>query len=180
MKEKDPKQESEMLQQKVQPVVIINNLDKFKFASEEAKSGIKEIIEKDNTFSLDNFVEGAKMAVEMVLKAYSEGDKSTLKELLADELYKNMSDHINDTITKNLVSTKSLIAIEDVEIVRASVAASRVKIGLRFLTEQINVTKDSNGNVVEGDPKAIITVEDDWEFERNIRSSNPNWTITSI
>ncbi len=162
------------------PPVEKNKLENFKFASDTAKSGMKEVIEKDSNFALEDFIEGAKMAVEMVLKAYSDGDKAMLKELLSDELYGNMSAQLDSQLQQGLVATKSLIAIEDVEIASATVAASRVKIGLRFLTEQINVTKDSNDSVVEGDPKAIITVEDEWEFERNIRSSNPNWTIISI
>jgi predicted lipid-binding transport protein (Tim44 family) len=40
--------------------------------------------------------------------------------------------------------------------------------------------KDADGNVVEGDTKAIISVEDVMGFERNTRSSNPNWTIVSL
>ena len=164
-----------------QPEVIIkNNLDDFKFSSEVAKSGIKEIIEKDSTFSLEHFVEGAKIAIEMLFKAFSEGDKKTLKALLTDELYANFEKQIDDANAKNYITTKSLVGIDETEIVSASTSGSRVRIGLRFMTEQINVTKDSNGNTIEGDSKKIENVEDVIEYERNTRSSNPNWTIISL
>jgi predicted lipid-binding transport protein (Tim44 family) len=165
---------------KPQVFVPKNNLEDFKFSDDAAKSGIKEVIEKDATFSLENFVEGAKIAFEMVLKAFSEGDKKTLKELLADDVYPDLEREIDSLKEKNLASTRSLVAIEDAEIVSASVSGSRVRIFLKFLTEQINFVKDADGNVVEGDTKAIISVEDVMGFERNTRSSNPNWTIVSL
>lgn len=164
-----------------QPEIVVKNiLENFKFASDEAKSGIKEIIEKDASFSLENFVEGAKIAFEMLLKAFSEGDKKTLKSLLADDLYHSFEKQIDEANARNLVVTKSLVGIDEIEIISSSLSGSRSKIGLRFLTEQINVTKDINGNIIEGDYKKIENVEDKWEFERNTKSGNPNWTVVSL
>lgn len=157
-----------------------NNLESFNFANEQAKSSIKEIIEKDTSFSLEGFFEGAKIAFEMLLKAFGEKDKNTLKELLSDELYPNFEKQLVDTSSRDHVVTKSLVAFENIEIESAEISGSRVRIGLKFLTEQINYVKDVNGNIIEGDPKAIIAVEDNWQFERNIRSGNPNWTIISL
>jgi predicted lipid-binding transport protein (Tim44 family) len=165
---------------KAPEVAVKNNLNDFKFSSEEVKSGIKEIIEKDNSFSLGNFIEGAKIALEMLLKAFSEGDKKTLKGLLSDEIYATFEKQLDALSASNHVATKSLVGIDDIEIVSALVSGSRVKIGLKFMTEQISITKDSNGNVIEGDAKKIEHVEDAMEFERNARSSNPNWTIVSL
>jgi predicted lipid-binding transport protein (Tim44 family) len=31
--------------------------------------------------------------------------------------------------------------------------------------------------VVEGDPKSVQEVTDIWAFERNVRASDPNWTL---
>ncbi len=162
-------------------IVVKNNLENFKFASDEVKNGIKEIIEKDPNFSLETFVEGAKIALEMVFKAFSEGDKKTLKSLLSDDLYNVFEKQIDDTNARGLVTIKSLVGIiDDIDIVSASMAGSRAKIGLKLMTEQINATKDVNGNIIEGDTKKIEVVEDIWEFERNTRSGNPNWSVISL
>lgn len=171
-----------MEQAQPKPVVQVekNKLENFTFLSEEAKTGMKEIIEKDPQFALETFTEGAKIAFEMLLKAYSEYDKKTLKELLADDVYAALEVQLETYAKQNISSTKSLVAIEKVEILAASLAGSRAKISLKFLTEQINVTKDANGNVISGNPKNIENVEDIIEFERNIRSSNPNWGITAL
>ena len=48
---------------------------------------------------------------------------------------------------------------------------------MRFTSEQINVTRDTAGDMVEGDPRQIDTVVDLWTFERDTRSRDPNWQL---
>lgn len=157
--------ENQKLIQNVTPVVslkpvVVNDLSKFKFTSDAAKAGIDEIIAVDKGFVIEDFVEGAKTALEMVLKAYSEGDKNSLKDLLADDVYKVFEAQLDDMKTRNLVNTKTLIAVDDVEITAAQIVSSRAKISLRFLTEQINIIKNSEGAIIHGDSKQIENVED--------------------
>ena len=49
--------------------------------------GIREIAEADRRFDLPAFVEGAKGAYEMVLEAFWNGDRETLRELCVDDVY---------------------------------------------------------------------------------------------
>jgi predicted lipid-binding transport protein (Tim44 family) len=163
-----------------QQPVFKNNIDEFKFSNELAKSGLKEVIEIDPSFNIGMFVEGSKIAFEMVLKAFSQNDKNTLKGLLSDEMFANFEKLIDENIAKKLKVTKSLVGIDSVEFSEVSINSSDVNITLKFLTEQINTVKDSLDNVIEGDSKNIETVEDILQFQRNIKSSNPNWTITSL
>ena len=53
----------------------------------------------------------------------------------------------------------------------------RARVTVRFTSEQINVTRDASGNVVDGDPRQIETVIDLWTFERDTRSRDPNWQL---
>ncbi len=165
---------------RIQEQPVQNNLDKFSFVDDSVKQNIKDIIAKDPSFSLDNFIEGAKIAFEMLLKAHSEGDKKTLKNLLSDGLYDHLEKDIDKLAQEKHISNKSLVAFEKIEIDRADISNNVITMGLKFLTEQISSLRDENGKVVEGDPKAIIVVEDNWVFERNVKSSSPNWTIVSL
>ena len=38
---------------------------------------------------------------------------------------------------------------------------------------------DAEGHVVDGDPKAVRAVNDVWTFTRDVRASDPNWTIVA-
>ena len=43
----------------------------------------------------------------------------------------------------------------------------------------ISVTRDAEGEVVEGDPKKVREVTDIWTFARDISSKNPNWKLVA-
>ena len=50
---------------------------------------------------------------------------------------------------------------------------------IKFVTDQVNVTRDENGDVVDGNPNEIITVTDIWTFSRDTRSRDPNWFLVA-
>ncbi len=50
---------------------------------------------------------------------------------------------------------------------------------IKFVSEQINVTRDEQGEAVDGDASHVATVTDIWTFARNTRSRNPNWTLVA-
>jgi len=155
-------------------------IENFEYSSKKVKESLSTIVEKDRTMSISSVVDGAKYAFDMVLKAFSEADKATLKDLLSAKLYKDFSNKIDDLNKKDLVAEKSLVSITLDKITGAALSGNIAKIKMKFLTEQINLVKDEEGNVVEGDPKHIESIEDEWEFERNIKSSNPNWQIIAV
>ena len=37
--------------------------------------------------------------------------------------------------------------------------------------------EDKDKKIISGDPKKIKKVYDTWKFSRDIRSSNPNWSL---
>jgi predicted lipid-binding transport protein (Tim44 family) len=50
-------------------------------------------------------------------------------------------------------------------------------IAIAFTSQFISATMDANEAVIEGDPKSVREVTDIWTFERNVRASDPNWTL---
>jgi len=73
----------------------------------------------------------------------------------------------------------TLVGIQSSEIIEASMDGSVAFITNKFVTEQIEVTNDSAGEVIDGDPVRVMTVTDIWTFARNTRSRNPNWTLVA-
>ena len=39
------------------------------------------------------------------------------------------------------------------------------------------VMKDENGTIIDGDPAEAETFVDQWTFERDVGSANPNWLL---
>ena len=50
---------------------------------------------------------------------------------------------------------------------------------IKFVSQLISVTRDAEGDVVEGDPKKVREVTDIWTFARDISSKNPNWKLVA-
>ena len=48
---------------------------------------------------------------------------------------------------------------------------------MRFKSEQINLLRDAEGKVLDGDPQTALEVVDLWTFERDTASQDPNWTL---
>jgi predicted lipid-binding transport protein (Tim44 family) len=142
------------------------------------KGGIAAIRRADPGFEPEHFVQGARAAFAMIVEAYAKGDKRGLRPLLADEVYAQFAGAIDAREQAGQVLTTELVATREAEIVDAALnGGTRARVTVRFTSEQINVTRDARGEIVEGDPRQIETVVDLWTFERDTRSRDPNWQL---
>lgn len=141
--------------------------------------GLARIREADGAFDRDGFIAGARAAFEMILGAYASGDTATLENLLSPEVYGNFAQAIRDREAAGEVLEDTLVGIDEAQIVEAGVENHHAFITVKFVSEQVNVTRDEDGAVVDGDPNAVITVTDFWTFSRDTRSDDPNWTLVA-
>jgi predicted lipid-binding transport protein (Tim44 family) len=54
-----------------------------------------------------------------------------------------------------------------------------VKIIVDFDSEQINILKNADGEVVEGDENFVQNITDVWTFERSLNAKSKNWLLVS-
>lgn len=153
------------------------NLEKFAPAGSPVADGLLEVKSADRFFDPDQFLEGAKGAYEMIVDAFGAGDRRSLRPLLADEVYDSFDSAIDRRERDALVVDSRFVGIEKAEILAASLKEKVAEITVRFISEIISATKNAEGAVVEGDPKAVRRVTDIWTFARDTRSSNPNWRV---
>ena len=141
------------------------------------KAGLTQIRLADPRFDSRQFVAGARSAFEMIVEAYSAGDKEILRPLLADDVFNGFAGAIDQRRSAGQTLETQLMAIRSAELVDAELKGSTARIGIRFTSEQVNVIRDGANNVVEGDPATAEEVVDIWTFERDTRSPDPNWTL---
>jgi len=140
---------------------------------------LRKIRDADPTFNSSTFVEGARAAFEMIVTSFATGDRETLRPLLSDEVYENFAGAIVERADKGQTMEMTLVGIQTSEIIEASMDGRVAFVTIKFVTEQIEVTRDSAGDAIEGDPSRVTTVTDIWTFARNTRSRNPNWTLVA-
>ena len=71
------------------------------------------------------------------------------------------------------------MVIKPAKLEEVSVDDRTATIAVRFETEQVNIIKDAEGQVVDGDPEHIESVTDIWTFERNLANADPNWLLVA-
>lgn len=141
------------------------------------KAGLTQVRLSDQSFDLDQFLQGARAAFGMVVEAFAKGDKAALRPLLADTVYGEFARAIEDRERRGHTLATELVAVRGAEVTSAGMRGTHARIQVRFASEQINVTRDAQGEVVDGDPRRIAEVIDAWTFERDTRSRDPNWAL---
>ena len=124
---------------------------------------IYEVVED---FDHKSFLDGAKKAFEIIISAYNQGEKKTLKGLVSKDVFVAFEKAI-DNKTNNPNSHFYSLVIDGVE--DAKVENNVVKITLRFTSEQLT----------NNDENTIIKKQDLWTFEKKIDSKSPEWILTS-
>ncbi len=146
-------------------------------ADDPVAAGLTQIRVADPSFSPDEFVEGGKMAFEMILNGFASGDRKTLKGLLSPDVYKNFDEAITERERAGEVLEDTLVGIRSAEIVEATMDGHHSIVTVKFVSEQISALRDADGNIIDGNPNEVIDVTDFWTFSRDARSSDPNWTL---
>jgi len=139
--------------------------------------GIKAIHQADRAFDVTAFVGGARGAFEMIVTAFAKGETAALRPLLADGVFDNFKRAIDDRVSRGESLETTLVGVTSSEVIDADMEGSTARLTLRFVSEQVNVTKDASDKIVDGDPNKVVTITDVWTFARDVRSSDPNWML---
>lgn len=140
-------------------------------------AGLTQIRIADNGFDPQEFVAGARTAFEMVVQNFAEGNSTALRAMLNDEVFENFATAIKQREEAGETLETTLISIKNAETLEARMDGRTAFITVKFVTEQVNLTRDRNDEVIDGDPNRVTDVTDIWTFARNTRARDPNWTL---
>lgn len=147
-------------------------------ANSSAASGLRAIAQVDPSFDAVRFVEGARGAYRMILEAYWKGDQDALAKMVDDEVAQAFAAGIAARAEAGEVLDNRLVSIETAQIEDARVEGQVAHIRLLFEADVAAVTRDREGNVIAGSLTDAIQSHDIWTFSRQIKSPDPNWTLT--
>lgn len=143
--------------------------------------GIREIAAADRSFDTAQFIDGAKGAYEMVLEAFWEGDRETLRELCDDDVYAGFIASIDEREEAGHELENKLVRIEETRIHSASLETRKfgkvARVAVLFVADIAAVTRDADGNVVAGSLDDAVESRDVWTFRRDLSSRDPNWVL---
>ena len=143
------------------------------------QAGLTALKMAEPSFTRQDFLEGARAAFEMIIGAYAAGDTETLRPLLAGDVYDPLERAAREREAENQTLETVLVSIDASEIIEADVDKRTASVTARFVTHQINITRDAGGKIIDGDPHEAVEVVDIWTFERHTRARDPNWTLVA-
>ena len=141
--------------------------------------GIAAIQSVDQNFDPGEFAQGANAAFEMIVEGFARGDTETLRNLLSDEVFANFATAIQEREGANRSHETTIVGVETAEIVEAELDNWTALVTMKYVSEQVNVTRDEDGSVVEGDPSTVLRITDIWSFAREVNSADPNWVLVA-
>jgi predicted lipid-binding transport protein (Tim44 family) len=142
-------------------------------------AGLDDIQRIEPAFDAREFIEGAKMAYEMTVTAFAQGDRKALKNLLAREVYEGFERAITEREKRGEKAETTFVSIDKADIEGVEVRNRVAQITVRFLSKLITATRDAQGKVIDGSPDAVVDVTDVWTFARTLGTRDPNWQLVA-
>lgn len=160
-----------------EPVVPVY---RWKGVAEEGSplaEGLDAVATTEPEFDAASFLTGARAAYEMIVTAYAEGDRRTLKNLLSREVYDGFDTAIAEREKRGDTIESRFVGIDNATITAAELRGRNAQLTVRFQSKLVSATRNKNGNVIEGSADKVTDVTDVWTFTRDLSSRDPNWKL---
>jgi predicted lipid-binding transport protein (Tim44 family) len=142
-------------------------------------AGLDALVAQDPSFDAKHFVTGARAAYEMIVTAYAQGNRRDLKTLLSKEVYDGFEAAIKDRETRGEKAETRFVSIDKADLIGAEVKGKTAQVTVRFVSQLVSVTRDKDGNVIDGSADKVSDVTDVWTFARDLASRDPNWKLVA-
>jgi len=136
---------------------------------------------REPSFSVSEFLGGARAAYEMILMGFERGDLAEIKPFLSDELYEVFAQFVEEREKKGLKVEAEFVGVRELSIHDADFhdASGTAEITVKFIGNLTYVVRDNAGEIVEGKEGKIKTQKDIWTFERLMGGDDPNWILVA-
>jgi predicted lipid-binding transport protein (Tim44 family) len=148
-------------------------------AGSPAAVGLDAVLARDPSFDAKHFLTGARAAYEMIVTAYAQGDRRSLKNLLSREVYDGFEHAIKEREGRGEKAETRFVSIDKSDIIGAEVKGQSAQVTVRFVSQLVSVTRDRDGNPIDGNPDKVTDVTDVWTFARDLASRDPNWKLVA-
>ena len=162
------------------PATDVEPAERWKGIAEPGSAaavGLDAVLAQDPAFDPQHFLTGARAAYEMIVTAYAQGDRRTLKNLLSKDVYDGFETAIKERETRGEKAETRFVSIDKAELVGAESRDRSAQLTVRFVSQMISVTRDKTGTIVDGNPDKVADITDVWTFARDTTSRDPNWKL---
>jgi len=144
----------------------------------EALAGMKRV---EPSFTVTEFLQGAKQAYEWILMAFERGQMDEIAPFLSQDVFEAFSQVVDARQEQGLSIEADFAGVRETTLLDAKFdeATGRSEITVRFVGELVSVVRNASGEIVEGKPGQSKRQKDSWTFERVMGSDDPNWRLVA-
>ena len=146
-----------------------NNVKDSIFSDQVIECSQNQILNLDKNFSFHSFIQGAKEAFKIIVKAFNNKKVEEVKHLVSEEVYDNFQKAIDIKGEKkrsfNITSVKA-------SILKIEVVKNYANIKVEFLSNQ----KEKLDNKT----KNLDNIKDIWTFEKDMKTASMIWKLVEV
>lgn len=131
-------------------------------------------LQQQNAITDDSFLTMSKILFQKTVDSFARAEKKDLKQLLTESVYKTFEKEIDTRQSQKHLLDFSLIGIISAKILNKSDDYKTVTV--EFITEQVNVLKNEDGQIIEGDGMHVAQMRDVWTFQKEGKF---NWLVAA-
>ena len=143
--------------------------------AETAIGGLAAVRVRDPNFDVAKFLDGARGAYELIVKAFHAGDRAALQPLLSPPVLAAFEGPMAEREAAGRQETIEFPHPPRADLEGLSIVGESIRAAVRFLAELRRREQDAAGERTQETRTAEV-----WTFERLIASANPNWTLIHV
>lgn len=133
------------------------------------------------SFSVGEFLKGARGAYEMILMAFEKGDLAQVRPFLSPDVAASFAEVIEARQREGLSIESNFVGLRELALQDAAFdsATREGEVTVRFVGELTSVVRNQAGEIVEGSPTEAKRQRDVWTFARKMGVDDPNWQLVA-
>ena len=151
-------------------------LEKYSYLQDNAKQIASELYENIDGFSLSKFEKICCKVLEITIEANNQQNKDDIKQLFSAELSDTICNSFNDNNKNNII----LVSVDECKIIDILKTENEYIIEVSFKTKQINWISNKNNEVISGDKRSILSVDEKWSFCHKTNTADRKWFVCKI
>jgi len=147
----------------------------------DAAKALAAMKKADPSFSISEFLQGARGAYEMILMAFERGQMDSIVPFLSEDVFEAFSEVVDAREAQGLSVEAKFIGVREITLVDADFneATKLGEVSVKFVGELTSTVRDSAGDIVEGGKNEVKRQKDIWTFGRTMGANDPNWKLVA-
>ncbi len=133
------------------------------------------------SFSVSEFVQGARGAYEMIVMGFEKGNLDEIQPFLAEDVFDTFVSVVAAREDQGLTIEAEFIGVRETTLADVSFDkdTNEAEITMKFIGELTSVVRDRGGDIIEGNPNTVKRQKDSWTFARVMGKDDPNWLLVA-